>query len=79
MAAYGEISMAAVSAQELAEPEWVHLASPIFEHRWLRRRMLTSAVTRQRNPGARTARAACEFEAVARRATELCLSPISTS
>lgn len=64
--------------QELAERDSVHLAPPISEHRWLRQRMLTSAVTRQRNPGARTARAAQEFEAVARRAAELCLSPIRT-
>jgi chromosome partitioning protein len=32
----------------------VHLAPPVSEHRWLRRRLLTTAVTRQRNAGERT-------------------------
>jgi chromosome partitioning protein len=58
-----------------AQREHVHLSPPISEYRWLRRRMLTSAITRQSRPGARTKRAAAEFEAVARRAAELCLTP----
>jgi chromosome partitioning protein len=64
--------------QDFAQRDQVHLAPPISEHRWLRRRMLTSAVTRQPHPGARTRRAAAEYEAVARRAAELCLTPTTT-
>ncbi len=56
------------------QPE-VHLAPPISEHRWLRRRLLSTAVTCQRNPGVRTRRAAAEFRAVAERTAELCLTP----
>jgi chromosome partitioning protein len=63
------------SLQMFAQREHVHLSPPISEYRWLRRRMLTSAITRQSRPGARTKRAAAEFEAVARRAAELCLTP----
>ena len=66
------------SLHAFAQREHVHLAPPISEHRWLRRRMLTSAITRQSHPGARTKRAAAEFEAVARRAAELCLTPTTT-
>jgi chromosome partitioning protein len=58
-----------------SQREHVHLGPPISEHRWLRRRMLTSAVTLQCRPGARTRRAAAEYEAVARRAIELCQTP----
>ena len=56
----------------------VHLAPPISEHRWLRRRLLSTAVTCQRNAGARTRRAAAEFRAVAERTAELCLTPTTT-
>ncbi len=61
--------------QRFREQRDVHLAPPISEHRWLRRRLLSTAVTRQRHAGERTRRAADEFRAVARRAAELCLTP----
>jgi chromosome partitioning protein len=64
--------------QTLAQTPNVHLAPPISEHRWLRRRMLTTAVTRQTRSGIRTQRAAREYEAVARRAAQLCLTPTTT-
>jgi chromosome partitioning protein len=56
------------------ERQEVHLAPPISEHRWLRRRLLSTAVTSQRNPGARTRVAAAEFRAVAERSAALCLA-----
>ena len=58
---------------ELAERPNVHLGPPISEHRFLRRRLLTTAVTRQRRQSARTETAALEFNAVAERARSLCL------
>lgn len=66
------------SLHDFAQRRNAHLSPPISEHRWLRRRMLATAVTRQKHPGARTQRAAAEFEAVARRAAELCLTPTTT-
>jgi chromosome partitioning protein len=63
------------SLQGFAQHESVHLSPPISEHRWIRRRIVTTAITRQSRPGARTLRAAAEYEAVAQRAADLCLNP----
>jgi hypothetical protein len=60
--------------QRIAELPQMHLAPPVSEHRWLRRRLLTTAVTSQRHAGARRRRAADEYRAVARRTAELCLA-----
>jgi chromosome partitioning protein len=57
-----------------SEQPGVYLAPPVSEHRWLRRRLLATAVTRQRHPGERTRRAAGEFQAVAERTVQLCLT-----
>jgi chromosome partitioning protein len=60
--------------QEFVERPGVRLAPPVSEHRWLRRRLLSTAVCCQRNAGARTVRAAQEFRAVAERSAQLCLT-----
>lgn len=57
--------------QEFAKAETVHLAPPISEHRWLRRRVLSTAVSLQRNAGQKTLIAADEYRAVAQRSAEL--------
>ncbi len=55
-----------------AERDGVHLAPFISEHRWLRRRLLSSAITCQPRPGVRTQRAAEQFAAVAKEAINQC-------
>ncbi len=57
-----------------ADRPGVELAPPISEHRFLRRRLVATALTHQTRRGARTDAAAAEFRAVAERAVELCLT-----
>ena len=57
---------------EFAERDGVHLAPFVSELRWLRRRLLSSAVTCQPRPGVRTQRAAEQFAAVAKEAISQC-------
>jgi chromosome partitioning protein len=58
--------------EALAQAEEVNLAPPITEHRWLRNRLLTTPVIRQRRPGRRTEVAAEQFRKAAERTAELC-------
>lgn len=58
-----------------ATRDGVGVAMPVSEHRWLRRRVLASALTCQPNPGVRTSRAAAEFVAVANDVRKRCLTP----
>lgn len=64
--------------EELAQTEAVYLAPPISEHRWLRNRLLTTPVTRQRRPGRKTEIAAEQFQNVAQRIANLCLAATTT-
>jgi chromosome partitioning protein len=57
---------------EFDQSPTVSIASPISEYRWLRRRVLASALTRQKNPGVRVRRAADEFNVVANQVANRC-------
>ena len=63
----------ALAADRRVVADNVKLGPIVSEHRWIRRRRVASAITRQTRPGARTQRAAEEYIAVAQRASQLCL------
>jgi chromosome partitioning protein len=62
--------------RELSAPGNIHLAPIVSEHRWLKRRLLTTALTRQ-GRGERTQRAAAEYQAVAEKAADICRQAVT--
>jgi chromosome partitioning protein len=60
---------------DFATRDGITLAPFVSEHRWLRRRLLSSAITCQPRAGVLTQRAAAQFTAVAQAALARCTTP----